>query len=182
MVDAYIRLVAAEGYDAATFARLAAEAGLSSTRLISYHFDGKDDVVGAAVGEIYERIGAYFSDAGPLHDLAGYIRSAIGLNVALAAEVRALTTTFIRHRFPAEQPVYSGAQEDGAIGRVADIVREGQRVGTVRADLDPLVVATTVQRSVDALPFTLQSDPELDLDHWAEQLISLFEDGTRHRE
>ncbi|CUR57284.1 hypothetical protein NOCA1120472 [metagenome] len=45
-------MVAEEGFARATFARIAERGGLSSTRLISYHFAGKDELVAAVVEHV----------------------------------------------------------------------------------------------------------------------------------
>jgi AcrR family transcriptional regulator len=54
ILEATIDVVAEEGFAKASFARICERAGLSSTRLISYHFAGKAELVSALV----EHVGA----------------------------------------------------------------------------------------------------------------------------
>ena len=39
------------------------------------------------------------------------------------------------------------------------------------------VAASLIQRSIDGLPLALDQDPDLDLDAYAESLLTLIEDG-----
>ncbi|MFY0409688.1 TetR/AcrR family transcriptional regulator [Solicola sp. PLA-1-18] len=177
IVDALIDVVAVDGYDAATFGNLARRAGLSSTRLISYHFDDKDELVRAATSEIFGRIAAHLdapAPAGPpTSALERYVRSAIGLNAELRREMRALAVLFLRHR-PSSTPLYDRPQEHTAVGRVEQILQAGQEDGSMRPDFDTAVVAGAVQRAIDGIPLALALDPDIDLDHHADQLVDLF--------
>ena len=49
IVAATMQVIAEDGLAQASFARIAERAGLSSTRLISYHFAGKDELIEAVV-------------------------------------------------------------------------------------------------------------------------------------
>ena len=57
IVAATIDVIVESGYSQTSFARIAERAGLSSTRLISYHFAGKAELVGAVITEITTAIG-----------------------------------------------------------------------------------------------------------------------------
>jgi hypothetical protein len=41
------------------------------------------------------------------------------------------------------------------------------------------VLASTIQRSPDGLPFLLQTEPTLDLPTYAAELVTLFDQATR---
>ncbi|WNI30547.1 hypothetical protein [Streptomyces sp. ITFR-6] len=58
------------------------------------------------------------------------------------------------------------------------VLAEGQRAGEFR-EFDTFVMATTIQRSIDGLPFLLRSEPDLDLAAYAEELVELFDRATR---
>jgi AcrR family transcriptional regulator len=49
IVTAAIEVIAEVGYAKASFSRIAKQAALSSTGMISYHFAGKDDLLTACV-------------------------------------------------------------------------------------------------------------------------------------
>jgi AcrR family transcriptional regulator len=74
IVAATIEVLAETGYRDASFARIAEHAGLSSTRLISYHFAGKDELIAAVaahvIGQMAECVGERVQ-AGALASAAG---------------------------------------------------------------------------------------------------------------
>ena len=55
------RDLAEAGYRGATFARIARQAGLSSTGLISYHFAGRDELIGEVVATVIGDIAAFMT-------------------------------------------------------------------------------------------------------------------------
>ena len=183
IVDATIALVAEDGYRACTFQRIAQRAELSSTRTISYHFADKDDLVAAVLASLFATIGDFVSKQVVDHPdartaLSGYIRSTVALNDTHRDEMRALMRIFLDHR-PAEgaRP-YGEEEESSALGRVEAILTEGQQTGLF-CDFDSAVMATTLQRSLDGIPFMLEHSPGLDLAHYAEELVAIFERATR---
>lgn len=183
IVDTAIELLAYGGYPACTFKAIAGRAELSSTRLISYHFAGKDDLVSAVLSHVLETVGTFTAKRTTDHAdaraaLAGYLRTAVALNDTHRAEMRALTEIVLHHRHPDGDGSYSPDDEESAVGRVEQILREGQQTGLFR-DFDPWVMATTVQRSVDGIAFLVQVRPGLDLDHYGEELVTTFDLATR---
>lgn len=183
IVAATIEAIAELGYRQASFARIAERAGLSSTRLISYHFDGKDDLIRAVVADVYTRIGGFMAQrmAGcpdARTALLTYISSLIEFIAANRAAMQALGSIFLEHRFEDGGRSYESADERDVLGHIEEILRAGQRSGEFR-DFDAFVMAATVQRSIDGLPFLLQTRPDLDLGLCARELSTLFDHATR---
>lgn len=178
IIAATIDLIAAEGFAAASFARIAAHAGLSSTRLISYHFAGKDDLVAAVVTDVISGIGQHMAARlGAATDAPARLRAYIEGNVEFIdthrAPMLALQAIVLAGGLPA------GVAEDRTAESVLEtILREGQAAGAFR-DFDPRVLAVAVQRAVEGLPFLLAGDPDLDTAGYASELVTLFELGTR---
>jgi hypothetical protein len=69
------------------------------------------------------------------------------------------------------------AGDQAATSDLETILRAGQASGEFR-DFDPWVMATAVQRSVDALPFALRTNPGIDLGSYAAEMVTLFALGT----
>ena len=179
IVEAAIGVIAESGYRVATFQNIARAAGVKSTRTISYHFANKDDLIEAAVAHIYHLIGTHMESAehyrgsSPTSALEGYIRTAVGLTKEHRAAMSALMTIMLEHH-PAEgDEVYGDAQETHVVSEVERILVEGQEAGEFES-FDTTIMATTIQRSVDGLPFMLRTRPDLDLDHYAAELVSTF--------
>lgn len=176
ILDASIAVVAEEGYARASFARIAERGGLSSTRLISYHFAGKDDLVAALVAHVVAGIGEH---------VGARVMAADTARGRLAAYVEGVISYADTHRAPMSallQVAMAGAG-GGAMDAPSDlshlerILRAGQEAGEMRA-FDVGVVASTIQRSVEAVPFALQADPDLDCAAYARELVELFDRAT----
>ena len=70
--------------------------------------------------------------------------------------------------------------DEPAIGHLEQILLLGQASGEFR-EFDARVVATTIQRAVEGLPFLLESAPDLDCAAYGRELVTLFELGTGGR-
>jgi AcrR family transcriptional regulator len=183
IVAATIDTIAELGYRRASFARIAERAELSSTRLISYHFDGKDDLVRAVIEDVYARIGGFMAqrlegcpDARTA--LRAYITGVVEFIAGNRARMQALMAIYLDHRFEDGERSYGSSDEHSVLGHIEQILRAGQRGGEFRA-FDTFVMAAAIQRSVDGLPFLLQTKPDLDLDACARELATLFDHATR---
>ncbi|WSJ27254.1 TetR/AcrR family transcriptional regulator [Streptomyces sp. NBC_01324] len=171
------------GYGRATFARIAERAGLSSTRLISYHFAGRSELIAALVAEAYADITRHMTErtraaTGPREALHAYIRALAGYIAEHLKRMRTLMSVFLDHRAEDGGRSYDGGDGRDVVDPVRRVLAEGQRTGEFRV-FDSFVMATTIQRSIDGLPFLLRSEPDLDLASYAEELVELFDRATR---
>jgi AcrR family transcriptional regulator len=184
IIAATIDTVAALGYRATTFAKIAERSGLSSTRLISYHFAGRDELMHATVAHVYQQLGDHLNErlaaaAGPRAELAAYIRAVVEFVAEHRTAMQAMTSIFVSFRDESGSSPTSDADSDQrAIGAVEQILRRGQDDGTFRT-FDPFIMGSLVQRSVDGLPFLLETRPDLDLTAYAEELVETFDIATR---
>ena len=179
IVESAIAVIAEVGYAKASFSRIADHAGLSSTRLISYHFSSRSDLMDAVVSDVIGRIGRHVGERVSLETTAaGQLRSYI----------LAVVDFIDRHRPSmialAEVVLGAGVEEGMEADRTATdgvqaILRHGQESGEFRS-FETRVRATTVQRSMDGLPFVLRSEPDLDCARYAAELVTLFELATTH--
>lgn len=177
IVGATIAVVAAEGFGKASFARIAQQAGLSSTRLISYHFAGKDDLLAAVVEQVVTDIGEHVGGlVGAQETAAGmlraYVEGVVGFTDTHRAPMRALVEIHLAGAWTGT------AQDADATEPLQALLRQGQQAGEFR-DFDVRILAQTVQRSVDLLPWLLARDPGLDCTHHAAELVALFDRATR---
>lgn len=184
IVEATVETIARLGYRQTSFAKIAEQAGLSSTRLISYHFAGKDELMGEVAASVLREIGTFMAarmadqpDAGS--SLRAYITGVVEFVAGHRSQMHALSEIFLNLRMDGgDNPVYDAAADRNVVGHVEQILRAGQRTGEFRA-FDTFVMASTVQRAVDGLPFLLQSKPDLDLAAYADELATLFDRATR---
>ncbi len=177
IIAATIEVIAEEGYGRASFARIAERAALSSTRLISYHFASKDELIAAAAQHVMASIGAFMTDQLRGHQsatarLRAYIEGVVGFVDTHRAQMKALTEILLAGALD-----YDAGTDRRVVSTVEQILRDGQAAGEL-GEFDPVVMATVVQRAVDGLPFLLESMPDLDCAHYARELVALFESGT----
>ena len=107
---------------------------------------------------------------------AGRLRAYIEGVVAYSDEHRSDMSALL-------QVVLSGAWGDGTpvpsdVSHLVRILLEGQERGDMRP-FDAHVMASAVQRAVEAVPFQLQAEPEMDCAAYAAELVELFDRATR---
>jgi AcrR family transcriptional regulator len=177
VLEATIDVVAEEGFARASFARISERAGLSSTRLISYHFAGKAELVAALVEHVIAGIGEH---------VGALVMAAETPGDRLRAYIEGVVEYADAHRAPMSallQVVMSGAWGDGRPApsdatHLERILADGQRSGAMRP-FDTHVMASTIQRAVEAVPFQLEADADLDCTAYAAELVELFDRATR---
>lgn len=178
IVDATLSVIAEQGYDRASYARIAEQARLSSTRLISYHFSGKADLISACAAQVIERIGAWTGSAVHAEETAaGALQAYITATIRFIDDNRAAMTALTRIVL-AGALKYTTADDAAAAAPLEDLLRRGQESGEFRS-FDPAVMAHAVQRSIDGLPFVLERAPETDCAAYGRELGALFELATR---
>jgi AcrR family transcriptional regulator len=179
IVQSAIETIAELGYARASFAQIARRAGLSSTGLISYHFAGKRELVEQVIAAVYAEIRAFATERMPAPDanaaarLRAYIEGNVEFIGAHRPQMKALLAIFLSGELD-----YDAHTDQQASAPVEAILRAGQQSGEFRV-FDPRVMATVIQRAVDGLPFVLEATPDLDLDSYAAELVTLFDLATR---
>jgi len=180
IVTATIDTIAELGYGQASFARIAERAGLSSTRLISYHFASKQELMEQVIDEVYGMIGRFMA-ARMAHQstASGALRAYIEATVAFLAEhrteMKALLGIFLNGALSYDPAVH----ELVVLDPIERLLRDGQRSGEFR-QFDPRVMAASIRRSLDGLPMLLESHPGLDLAACAGELVVMFDLATRN--
>lgn len=180
---ATIATISEYGYRQASFARIAATAKLSSTRLISYHFASKDELMRAVVEHVVTNIRAFMTERltglpDARSTLLTYIRGRIEFTATHRGHMDALMSIFLEFGGPADQDPNDTDAERRILHRLEQILKTGQEAGEFR-DFDPFVMAATIQRAIDGLPYLLRVAPGIDLDSVANELVTTFDLATR---
>lgn len=176
IVAATIETLAEVGYGNASLASIAKRAGLSSTGLITYHFTNKGALIEQVVGDVLDHIADYLAErapdtADPRARLHAYIVASIDYIRAHTSEMKALLAIFLSGAV-----IYDGATNPATIAPLEQILTDGKRSGAFR-QIDTNVAAALIQRSIDGIPLALDQDPGLDLDAYADSLLTLIEKG-----
>jgi len=180
IIAAAIETIARLGYSRASFAQIAKQAGLSSTGLISYHFTSKKDLDWEIVKEIHGRLAQHMSEAmagvpDPRSALIAYIEGLIGFMKIEPFALQAMVGIVMHGAFD-----YDAGAERESVSGISEILAWGQAEGVFRS-FDVRVMATTIQRSLDGIPLAQMTDPDLDLDTYARELVELFTLATQQR-
>ncbi|WP_214327730.1 TetR/AcrR family transcriptional regulator [Nonomuraea sediminis] len=175
IMEATIAVLAERGYAATTFEAICEQAGLSSKRLISYHFSSKDELMAAISGQVVADAAAFMRPAldaaeGAREQLVAFIRSNVAFLAAYPGHVRAL-----------QQIVLNGvpgwdSESDAAADRLAAMFDHGQRSGAFRR-FDSRLMAMTLRAAIDAAASRLLDEP--DPEACADELVETFDRATR---
>lgn len=184
IVEHAIATIAELGCAGASFAQIAKRAGLSSTRLISYHFAGRDELM----NEVARRV---------LAEFAVFVHPRVDAQTTAAGQLRAFLEAnldFMRaHRtyLQALADILSNARGTGGgastlassiaesdLSAMRELLRVGQRDGEFRR-FDTRVMAVAVMALRNAVIGQLAADPDLDLGPYRRELVALIELATR---
>ena len=183
IVQSAIETIAELGYAKASLDRIAERAGLSSKGLISYHFAGKDELIGEVVSTIFRSIGRFMHDRVNAQTTAtgalrAYIEGTIDYLDGNRHQMQALLEIFLGHAAGAGPMAGEKVATTPAFEHVERILVWGQESGEFR-DFDVRAMAVAVQKSLEALPVLLRADPTLDLKMYAREFATLFELATK---
>ncbi len=182
IIECAIETIAKLGYARASLAQIARRAGISKG-VISYHFAGKDELIRQIVDEVYSagqafmrpRILAEISARAQLHK---YIETNLEFLGAHRMHLVALSEIYKNAR-PGRPVERSAANSDEMIvAGLERILRRGQRTGEFR-EFSARVMAITIGVAIDAVSPQLTTDPKLDLNSYARELVNTFDRATR---
>ncbi|TDD12969.1 TetR/AcrR family transcriptional regulator [Nonomuraea diastatica] len=178
IVKAAIDTIAELGYDRASFARITERAGLSSPRLISYHFAGKDDLIKAIVEDVYRAGAAYMTGRMEAQaTAAGRLRAYLEANLEFLRdhprEIAALTEVGPHLRDRSGAPYTSAGHQEPGVRGLEELLREGQRGGEFR-DFDPRAMAVMIRGAIEAAASRVSGPHALDLASYAREAVTTF--------
>lgn len=181
IVAAAIDTIAEVGYSAASFARIAERLRISRG-LISYHFAGKDDLIKQVVHHVVQQGMAYMhprilaESTGPAA-LQAYIESNLGFMGEHRKDLIAVTE--IARSGDGRRLFYSDSDVMDAVHALERLLSGFQTAGQLRPDFDPHVMAIAIRAAIDAVPPRLATDPEFDIDTYANEIATTFHLATR---
>ncbi|WP_024804792.1 TetR/AcrR family transcriptional regulator [Nocardia sp. BMG51109] len=183
IIAAAVEVISEAGYASASLARIAQHAGISKG-VISYHFDGKDDLMTQLVIQLYvagaERVGpAVAAATGAREQLLAYIGSNLEFIDANRRYVAALTDVVFNLRDAEGRPRFAGADDEAEIvGPLIDLLRDGQRSGEF-GEFDPAVTARLIRDSIDGAAGRASREPDFDMGAYAAHMCRLYDMATR---
>jgi TetR/AcrR family fatty acid metabolism transcriptional regulator len=188
ILDAAIKVFAAEGFYNAKVSQIAHEAGVADGTIYLY-FKSKDDLLINLFEDRMERVNANLREAIDTESTAvARLRRIVKLHLELVEQNRDMaevisvelrqSSKFIRE--------YSNPKFAEFLRTIAGAVVEGQRTGELRTGIDPYLFARALFGALDeiALAWLVKhpgSKASIELPRAAEQLGDLFIDGLKAR-
>jgi AcrR family transcriptional regulator len=180
IVAAAIETIAEHGYADASLERIAQRVGISRG-LISYHFEGRADLMAAVVSTVFAEGTAY---------MRPHLERASTATERLEAALRS-NLEFMRDRRAhvvavAEIARAGGRGEMGsgrsgiqrAVAALEGLLRAGQASGEFGA-FDPHVMAVGIRNVIDGVPRQMAREPDLDMDVWVEEIVAVYMRAVR---
>ena len=182
IVDCAIDTIAEVGFAKASVDQIAKRAGVSKG-VITYHFPNKEEIVDAviekvvAAGRAYmePRIRAETSAAGRLR---AYIESNLEFIDAHRKPLIALVEIAMSARHADGSLVIGPESLARRAADLEELLRAGQRFSEFRR-FNTRVMALTIIQAIDAVPFLLAREPNLNIKLHAKELATVFALGTR---
>lgn len=189
IIEAAIDTIAEVGFGRASLAHIGGRVGISKG-LIGYHFAGKDDLIEQVVLEVLEQGKAYMRpriiDA--MSTGSGFLRAYIESNLAFMREQRNCMVAIVeieRSGLTADgQERFHGHADaiDEAVQVLGQHLKYYQAVGDLRPDFDPNVMAVAIRAATHAVLHRYARDPDLDVDNYAREIVTVFDLATRIEE
>jgi AcrR family transcriptional regulator len=186
LVECAIDAIAELGLPKASLAEVAKRAGVTKTTIF-YHFDNRDELIHEVFASILKQ-GAEFMATrtgtadSPAAELRAYIEANVDYLGAHRKQVRVLTAIAMnftdengRTRLTHDASVYGQS-----LAPLQDILERGQRSREFR-DFTTRTMAMTIRGAIDVIGPQLSVIPDLDLDAYAQDLVSLFGHATERK-
>ncbi|MGI5131635.1 TetR/AcrR family transcriptional regulator [Pseudonocardia sp. CA-107938] len=178
IMRAAIDTIAEVGYAKASFARITERAGLSSPRMISYHFESKDDLIheivlhvfGAGAAFINERVSA--AD-GAIGRLQAYLEANLQFLREHPRDIAALTEIGPHLRDAAGQRYPSVGAQEVSVQSLEKLLADGHVSGEFR-DFDVRSMAVLIRGAVDGAARRLRDEPDFDFDAYTREAVATF--------
>ena len=180
ILRATVEVVARYGYDGASLARVAEQAGVSKG-LVSHYFGSKDDLMAEAVTgtvrALRESIAAQLDLSAPVPEvIRAALRRAADLHRSHRAELTALEQIVHGLRLPDGSPRLGPADYEETHDTQRRLFARGQEEGSLRP-LDVHVLAVVYQGAVDTMLGHAAAHPDADLDRFADTLADVLLGG-----
>ncbi|WP_085911291.1 MULTISPECIES: TetR/AcrR family transcriptional regulator [Pseudonocardia] len=178
LIAATMEVIAEVGLSSASFARIADRAGVSSTRMISYHFADRDELIEAVFSDVFRRAGEFIEPFVVAHeDPAGQITGLIEGNARFAVQhptaVLASGEIWASHRRPDGSRRYGVDVHDLELDVVGQILAAGQEAGQFR-QFDVHLMALTLRHALNGLMELVAVSPDVDVEHHIDEHVATF--------
>jgi TetR/AcrR family fatty acid metabolism transcriptional regulator len=181
LIDCALDAIVELGFQGTSVAEVAKRAGVSKG-VVTYHFAAKDDLIFAVVARIFdsitEALETRLRGTSPETFVADYINAWVDYYRTQTRYVLAIREIWGNFRDERGEHHFGAQAVEGELGVVQKVLEYGQARGILR-DFDARVMAASMKAALDALLNRLAADPELDLEGYGRELVTLFDRATR---
>ncbi|MFE7799204.1 TetR/AcrR family transcriptional regulator [Nocardia sp. NPDC057440] len=183
IIASAVEVISEVGYGKASLARIAKHAGISKG-VISYHFEGKDDLMMQLVIQLYVSGAEYMvpvivAAEGPRNRLLAYLDSNLAFIEANKNYVAAMTDVVVNLRDAEGKSVFANPDgEREVLEPLVEMLREGQGTG-VFGEFDVVIMAKSIRDSIDSAAGRSIREPDFDMGKYSVHLRRLFDLATR---
>jgi TetR/AcrR family transcriptional regulator, fatty acid metabolism regulator protein len=181
LVECAIDAIVERGFHGASVGEVAQRAGVSKG-VVTYHFAAKDDLIFAAVARIFdsitEALESRLRGTSPDRFVADYINAWVDYYGTETRYMLAIREIWGNFRDEGGEQHFGPQAVAGELGVVKTVLEYGQAQGTL-GKFDARVMAVSIKATLDALLDQFASNPELDLEAYGAELVTLFERATR---
>jgi AcrR family transcriptional regulator len=181
LVDCAIDAVVELGFQGTSVGEVAQRAGVSKG-VVTYHFAAKGDLIFAVVALIFdsitEALESRLRGTSPETFVADYINAWVEYYRTHTAYMLAIGEIWSNFRDERGHQHFGAQAVAGELGVVQRVLEHGQDQG-ILGKFDARVMAVSIKAALDALLTQLAADPELDLEAYGAELVTLFERATR---
>jgi len=110
--------------------------------------------------------------------LRAFIEARVGFLATHRAHMQALLDIWISHRDAEGRMVLNADAAEPNLRAIEELLRSGQEAGEFR-DFPARPMAVAISQAIDGVLLQLVNDPDLDLDVFARELVTIFELATR---
>ena len=180
LVDCAIDAIVELGFNRASVGEVAQRAGVSKG-VVTYHFAAKDDLIQEVVARVFDSVKAFLEDrlagTSPERFVADYINAWVAYYRARTRYMLAIREIWGNFRDDSGHQHFGSQALAGELGVVQQVLEYGQANDSL-GKFDARVMAVTMKASLDALLNQVATDPELDLEAYGAELVTLFERAT----
>ncbi|MFC9999762.1 TetR/AcrR family transcriptional regulator [Nocardia sp. NPDC127526] len=185
IIASAVEVISEVGYANASLARIAEHAGISKG-VISYHFQGKDDLMTQLVIQLYVSAAEVVAPeviaaVGARNRVLAYIESNLAFIDANRRYVAALTEVVRNLRDADGQLHFASSDESEILEPLVALLREGQLEGEF-GEFDPVFMGKSIRDAIDGAGARVVRETDFDLRGYTAHTARLFDLATRKAE
>ncbi|AHK29108.1 TetR family transcriptional regulator [Rhodococcus opacus PD630] len=158
LLRAATSVIAEQGFARASLRKVAERAGYT-TGAVTYYFANKSDLVHALAESRFDRYDTLLDAVAPEADIRGLLQQWLEMSVGEPEFSQVMSQLLANTQFDAKLRETIARRYASYRARFADVVREGQRRGTIRDDVSAVILVDQIGAMGDGLAIIAPLEP-----------------------